>query len=258
MRRVVAGDGINGAVSQRRQHGFAVGGRTQRRIHFAIGVVRSDICIGQNKMMRRDLAGHPGTLAFAAPHRFERGGGGDMRHVQLPARLGSEFYIAFHDFRLRGGAHSPQSQAEGSGPRMHRSAGSGARVLGVLYHWQPQGRRRAQRLAHHVFFQNRFAIVGHRHCAGALQCFEIGELLAGAAHRGGRDREHIDYRAAIRMLHPGGDFRRIIHRRGVGHGANGSESASRRRRRSAGDALLVRLPGLAQVHVQINEAWRHD
>ena len=48
----------------------------------------------------------------------------------------------------------------------------------------------------------------------------------------------------------------VVGRIGVGHAADGGEAARRRRPRARGDVLFVLVPGLAQVHVQVDEAGR--
>src|SRR5208283_1638268 len=65
-------------------------------------------------------------------------------------------------------------------------------------------------------------------------------------------------RAAFWSLHPARDLRRVVYRHGVGHGADGGKPAGRRRGSTCGDSLLVGLSGLAQMHMQINEAGSHD
>ena len=52
--------------------------------------------------------------------------------------------------------------------------------------------------------------------------------------------------------------RQSFGRVGVGHAADGGEAARRRRARARRDVLLVLVARLAQVHVQIDEAGRHD
>ncbi len=80
--------------------------------------------------------------------------------------------------------------------------------------------------------------------------------LAGAG-RGG-DGKDIDHGAALGLPQPLHPFDRIDDRGGVGHGADGSESARGRGRRAGSNRLFVRLAGLAQVNVQIDETGRDD
>ena len=48
----------------------------------------------------------------------------------------------------------------------------------------------------------------------------------------------------------------VVHRRRIRHAGDSREAARHRRQRAGGDRLLVLLPGLAQVHVHVDEPWR--
>src|SRR5689334_430493 len=65
-------------------------------------------------------------------------------------------------------------------------------------------------------------------------------------------------RAASGIEHPARDFRRIIHRAGIRHGADGGKSSRSRGHGAAGDGLFVRLAGLSQMDMNIDEAGRDD
>jgi len=54
----------------------------ERRIHLEIRVVVSNVLIEQSEVVRRDLAGDACFGAFAAAHRLERVGSGEMSDVQ--------------------------------------------------------------------------------------------------------------------------------------------------------------------------------
>ena len=64
--------------------------------------------------------------------------------------------------------------------------------------------------------------------------------------------------AARGIEHPARDVRRVIHGAGVRHGADGGKSAGGGGHGAAGNGLFVRLSGLTQVDVNINEAGRDD
>ena len=81
---------------------------------------------------------------------------------------------------------------------------------------------------------------------------EIGQLLACAADGGGCDGKDIHQRAALRSQHPLRDLDRVVDGNGIGHRANGSKTARGRGSGAGDDALLVRLPGLAQMDMQID------
>ena len=69
---VISRDGVDGAISKRDENGFTVGTRTQRRIHFEVGVVFADVRIGQAKMVRGDFTGDTRFAALAASDCFQR------------------------------------------------------------------------------------------------------------------------------------------------------------------------------------------
>ena len=48
MGSVIGGDGIDGAIGESHENRFAIGARTQRRIHLEVGVVVADIGVGQS------------------------------------------------------------------------------------------------------------------------------------------------------------------------------------------------------------------
>ena len=52
---VIGGDGVDGAVGEARDQGFAIFAGGERRIHFVAGVVLH-VFIDQREMMRRDFA----------------------------------------------------------------------------------------------------------------------------------------------------------------------------------------------------------
>src|SRR5262249_14426863 len=87
---------------------------------------------------------------------------------------------------------------------------------------------------------------------------KIRELFAVAADGRGGNRENIDVGSARGILEPARDLRRIVDRRRVRHAADRSESAGRRSHRTAGDGLFIPLPRLAQMHMDVDQAWRYD
>ena len=132
-----------------------------------------------------------------------------------------------------------------------------ARVLGVLQDRQPHGPGRPQSLAHNAVFQQGTAIVAEGHRARGGQRREVGQPLALAGHGSRGHRKHVDHGAALGLLQPARDGRQIVDGRGVGHGADGGKAARRRRRRPAGNGLLLPLSRLPQMHVQVDEPGSH-
>ena len=75
MGRVIGSDRVDHAVENAFDHRVAVGGRAQGRIHLGVRVVVSDVLLGEQKMMRRDLAGHAQAIAPRLAYGGESRGG---------------------------------------------------------------------------------------------------------------------------------------------------------------------------------------
>ncbi len=115
MRRVVGGDGVDNAVEDAFDHGVAVGGRAQRRIHLGIGVVEADVLFGEQEVMRRDFAGDAQSVAARLAHGGHSRGGGGVRDVQMRARvaqLGDQADVALDEAGLGFGRHAAQAELE--------------------------------------------------------------------------------------------------------------------------------------------------
>ena len=258
--RVVGSDHVHYAVQDGLDHGVAVGRRAQRRIHLGVGVVHAHVLVGEQEVVRSNLAGHAQPIAAGLAHGVQRGGRGGVGHVQVGAdlaQLRDQPNVALHHagFGLR--RHSPQPQLEGDRPQIHAGALRQPRVFRMLDDGQTHARRSGQGLAHHAVFQNGVAVVAHSHSAGGLHGRIVVDGLALRSAGGGGDGKDANGRAALRRLHPAGDLRRVVHRDGVGHGRNRGKSARRGSRRARCDGLLVALAGFAQVDVHVDEAGRH-
>ena len=102
-------------------------------------------------------------------------------------------------------------------------------------------------------------VVADRHRARRFHGADGRQFLARAPLGDGADGKHVDQRLAARPLHDvAGHHGAIVHRLGVRHAADGGEPARRRRPRPALDGLGVLETRLAQMHVHVDEARRHD
>ena len=193
--RMVGGDGIHHAIEDGLDHGVAVGRRAQRRIHLGVGVVEADVLFGQQKVVRRDLAGDAQAVAARLAHRGNGGRCRSMRDVQMRAgvaQLGDEADVALHQCRLSLRRHAAQSQPERDGPGIHAGALGQPRVFGMLDDAESHARRGGQRLAHDAVFENRLAIVGDGHGAGGLESGEVVDGFTLGPARGRGDGEHAN------------------------------------------------------------------
>ena len=142
---------------------------------------------------------------------------------------------------------------------VHVAAGAQVQVLAVIDDRQIERLRELHRAPHHARVHHRPAVVGDGDNAGRFHGADGGQFLAGAAFGDGADREDVDHRAAARPLHDvAGHGGAVVHRLGVGHAADGGEAAGRRGARAGLDGFGVLEARLAQVHVHVDEAGRHD
>src|SRR6185437_8582625 len=86
----------------------------------------------------------------------------------------------------------------------------------------------------------------------------FGESFAHGAARCGGNGKDANRGISLRREHPARRLRRVIYGDGVGHGADGGESAGCGGRRAGCNCLLVSLAGLAQVDVNVDESGRDD
>ena len=231
----------------------------KRRVHLAVGVVFSDIFVNQREVVRRDFAGDAGFGALAAAHSLEGVGSGKMSDVQARfANLLRERDVAVDDGGFGSRRHGAQAETKAGGASVHRAVFGQARVFRVLHDGKIQLRTETQSHAHDVIVEDGLAVVGDGDGSGALKCREVGERATFAAAGGGGDGKDIDHGSALGIPQPSDPFRRVDHRRGVGHGADGGETSGGGGGGAGGDGFFVALSGLAQVDVQIDEAGSDD
>ncbi len=75
VRGVIGGDGVDGAVGEALNEGFAVFARGQRWIHLEARIV-GDILVDQREVVRRDFAGDMQAIVLGEAHLVERAFGG--------------------------------------------------------------------------------------------------------------------------------------------------------------------------------------
>ena len=78
------------------------------------------------------------------------------------------------------------------------------------------------------------------------------------AERHGPDRVDPGRPGPLRLTNYEADRRLVVaHRIGVGHGAHGTEPASRGRHGAGSHGFLILLAGLPQVDVEVDQSWGH-
>ena len=185
-----------------------------------------------------------------------------MRHVDARPGVTGEHDVAGDD-RLLGDA-GPAGQAEPARHLALVAAGVGAgqaRVLGVLGDDAAEGLDVFQRAPHDAGVVHAVAVVAedpHRR-PGARHEAELGELGALEALGHGADRHDLGQAAgAAEVEHALGGLGRVGDGARVGHGEDRGVAARRSGGRAGGDGLGVLAAGLAQVHVEVDEAGQGD
>ncbi len=197
--------------------------------------------------------------ALAAAHALQRVRRGKMGDVQAGVgNLHREMHVALDDGSLGSRSHTAQSETEGTRARMHGAIFGHAGVFGVLHDREIQLSAEKESLTHDVVFEDGLAVVGDGDRSGGVQRTEVGERGSLARSRGGGNGKDVDDGTAFRLAKPFDPLHRIDDWNSVGHGADRCKATGRRSGSAGCDGLLVPLPGLAQVHVQIDEARRDD
>ena len=246
VRRMIGGDGVDGAVLQAFDDGGAVDLAAQRRRHFGEGAVIADIEVGEGKMMRRRLAGDPQPARLGLAHAVHGIGGRDMGDVIAPAGMLDQADIALDHHGLGDFGNTFEAETGGDLALGHAAAGGQRKILGMLRDQEIECFGVAQRAAHHLAIGNRQPIIGERHRAGLGQHAEFGQLLAFQPFGDGGKREHLDALGFARAAVDEFDQPDIVdHRVGVGHAAQTGHTAGQCREAAGGDGFLMFVAGLA-------------
>ena len=79
---VVAGDGVDGAVSQALHNGLAVPLAPQRRVHLGVGVKAQHRLVGEGEIVGRGLGGNVKAGLLGLPDDGDAAGGADVGDVE--------------------------------------------------------------------------------------------------------------------------------------------------------------------------------
>ena len=169
--RMVGGNGVDDAVEDGLDHGIAIGGRTQRRIHLGIRVVLAHVFFGKKKVVRSDFAGNAQSVAPSLADGGQRCRGGGVGHVQVDtgiAQFGHQAYVALNQAGFCLARHAPQSELECGWTGVHAGALGEAGVFRVLNHAQANARRGRKRFAHDVVFENGIPVIRNGYTASGF------------------------------------------------------------------------------------------
>ena len=261
---MVGRNAVHRAIQQRSDHRLPVRLRAQRRIHLRVRVVVADRLIGQREVMRRRLAGHMQAVAASprgsppapAPstHAAHADAAAASRRARSPAAAGCRAPQSATP-------PPPASRAAPAGTppaRVHAASARQPRILRMLRdrHAQLAPQPPAPRASRRPRSTGLPSSVKPTAPAATSAC-KVRQLLAHAAERRRRHRQQIHAppprsASSIHSSH----VDRIVHRHRVRHRHHGRESARRGGSRPRRDRLLVRLPGLAQMHMHIDQARR--
>ena len=257
VRRVVGGDGVDGAVGEPLAQRLHVLGRAQRRIHLEVRIVvaRRDVLVGEGQVVGRHLRGDREAAPPGLAQGADAAGRGDVAEVEAPAGQLEQGEVAKHHDVLGLGRDPLQPQPGGRGSLVHDPLADEVQVLLVDGQRQAEGARVLEGTPHQRRRHHRASVVGEGHAARRPELAVLGQLLAlapladrthrvdpGQAGRRGAGQHELGHAGVV----VGGDR--------VGHGTHGGEAACHGRAGAGGDGLLVLLPRLAQVHVEVDEA----
>ena len=210
-------------------------------------------------MVGRRLAGDFEAALLRLPHQLYGPGGAGVGDVESPSGSLGEGDVP-RDHRLLGGpGEALQSQARCHPAFVHHTACRQLRDLAVVDDRQSEAGRVAERLAHHVGVRDGVSVVAEAYRASLSQLRHLGQRRAPAA--GGYGTDGQDAHRTLLAGEPQHEVDhgpRVHNRVGVRHGADGREAASGSGPSTGGDRFLVLEARLAQVAVEVNEAWADD
>ena len=209
--------------------------------------------------MRRDFAGNRKSFGFGERDHRDRVLRRQMRHVIARAGDFGEQDIAGNHHILGTGGDAAQAEAHALESFMHVAALAQVQILAMLDHRDVEGLCVFHRAAHHAGVHDGLAIVRDRNDASLLHRTDACQFLTEAALGDRADRIHVDAVQPAGLLEDVvSDHRRVVHRVGVRHAADGSESAGGGRVDAGLDGFGMFEAGLAQVHVHVDEPRCHD
>jgi hypothetical protein len=182
-----------------------------------------------------------------------------VQEVQTRARERGKDHVASDDHLF--GRRGTPGDAEAARPLalVHRTAAHERGVLGVLRNHRARQRSGVlERASHDTRVVDAVAVVAEHPHPEPVELAHRRELMTGAALRDAAGRHHHARRARSRR-EDGGNHGRVVERRGgVRHRDDRREPAARRGARSGLHRFRFLHTRLAQVHVEIDEAGRHE
>ena len=227
----------------------------KRRIHFVVGIERTDEFVSQRDMMRAKFAGHRDTASSGVPEQPDAAARTEMLAMDPGvAEFGQENISHDHYFLSRS---RPAVQAKHAAPipLVHDTASHHVVVLAMVHDGKIEHSRVLDRPAHHFMVLDAVTIVCDCDDAGLDHRSDRCHLFTVQPFGDCTGREYVNPSAFARSIRDPCDRAWIIRRRiGVWHADNRGKTAGRCRLTSGLDRFLMGLPRLTQVNVDIDQA----
>ena len=181
-----------------------------------------------------------------------------MLHVNVRAGVAGENDVAGDNDVLGGVRPTFEAETGGDDALVHHGLVGHRLVLTVVEHGEVEHLRVFDGAAHELVGLHAEAVVGERDDASFLERAVRGELLALHADGDAAGRVNAHGRGGTGGLDELDGAGVVGDGRGVGHAHHGGETAGGGGLRTGEDGLLVRLAGLAEMDVDVDEAGADD
>jgi hypothetical protein len=209
--------------------------------------------------MGRGLGGDARAALFGAADDVDGEFRRDVLQVDVRAGVFGKYYVAGDDEVFGGVGPSAEAEAGGDDALVHHGTLGHGSVLAVIHDGQVEHLGVFDGAAHEFVVLDAVAVVGDGDDAGAFERADGGEGLAlhadGDAAGGENFHDGVAANGVVDVLDGAGvvgDGRR------VGHAHDGGEPAGGGGAGAGGDGFLMRLAGLAEVDVDVDEAGAGD
>ena len=258
VRSMIGHHTIDGAIDETVDKGLHVVAGAQRWVHLEVGVVRvGDVFLGEEEMMRGDLAGHRQAVSLCLAHEIQGARRGDVSHMQRAPSETAKLDIADDLDLLAQRRPTEHTQAGACTAFVDDAVGSQGLVFAVgddrtvkLAHILHAGAHHAGRL-HAMAVVRETACALHGHVADFCQRFA---LLAVGERADGVDAGKTELNATVDLIAHAGA--RIGDGVGVGHGGHVGIAAMGSSSDAGLNVLFVLEARIAEMHVHIHKA-RH-
>ena len=258
MRRVVGRDDVDGAVFKPLDDGVTVGVRAQRRVHLRHRALFEHGLLGQREVMRRRLGGDARAHLLGQAHQPHGIPRADVLDVHARAGVQRQHAVARHEHVLGQRRRAAKPERLRHRARIHARRLDERLIFLVKRQRQVKLRRALHRLDHQRLVHQRDAVVGESRRAGRRQALHVDDFLAGKVFADGSAGEHVDSAARPLVQHVLQRLGIVDGRLGVRHAHDRREPAGSRRGRAGFDILFIGKARIAEMHVHVHQAGRHD